>query len=71
MNMRLSSTVKITDNTIVVTVCTAILFISSWAPFMETSPLGTDALRTILNYSQWILVAVGVLFIRKIRNFSS
>lgn len=62
---------KLKSSSIVLAVSLIILFISSWAPFMEGSPLGTASFRSIFNYLQWLLAATGILLTRKVKSFSS
>lgn len=56
---------------IVAVLCAMILFISSWAPFMEGSPLGSDSLRRLLNYAIWLLIGVSFVIGPKRIAFSS
>lgn len=68
--MDLNTRFKLKKSNIVIILCIAILFITSWAPMMKDSPLGTPLQRTLLNYVVWVCVAVGFLISRKRRGFS-
>lgn len=48
-----------------------ILFITSWAPFAPLIPLGTDALRRILNYLIWLLIGASLVIGPKRKIFNS
>lgn len=68
--MELPRTVKVNNSTIVVAVGLSILFITSWAQFTNNL-LSSDITITVLNYSLWPLVAVGLLFSNRVKRFSS
>ena len=54
--------VKINYTTVVTLLCCIILFITSWAPYVEQDVFGTNFLHTILKYLLELCIIAALVF---------